>query len=601
MNEVAKQGRGSPRRKPGDEVRPTEIGLPVKVVALLPIGFLTAVVLFILDFFLFALNANFFINFMILLVLGFGVVAGVLSAFHIDEEYAALRMLKRQIDSGDLRVEALPEETHLAMAVSKMLGETQALSTRVIRDTVRAEMDIIRAWFRQRLVFLQYLTGLLVSLGLLGTFIGLLRTLVSAGEILEQVGGGTGRESAEELNAAFNDMVLSLQEPLSAMGTAFSSSMFGLVGSMTTGIMGLILARAAERYFELSRRSLTDVLREKALDPALESFDSDSIAEFISLVAAREQEAGTRMDKLVNLVGQTDAAVRRLALSNQEAIEGMHRFVKSAEALPDTLNVIRNLPGALDQTRSQLAALDLSMRSQAQSSQALLTGFQSESVARNRMLHALHDAVDDQKSVNKTLVEAYRTNAKAEESRAAMVRDSAERMQAGLHATGTSLATISEKLDALTRLAEIQQDLANLQSTMESAGQRQDALVKGQQRYEGRLTALIGRSKALGEHLARLSEQASERRRELSSLVDINRMILENEGRRDEIVQLIRSQFETLRDQIAATARETRDDAAEKDRLQERISDVLVSLENTAQSIRTASEGRRPDSWTRPD
>ncbi len=103
----------------------------------------------------------------------------------------------------------------------------------------------------------RYLIGLLVFLGLLGTFWGLLQTISSVGEVIRNLDVRTaaGATIFEELKAG-------LEAPLAGMGTAFSSSLFGLAGSLVLGFLDLQAAQAQNRFYtdvEDWLSSITDI------------------------------------------------------------------------------------------------------------------------------------------------------------------------------------------------------------------------------------------------------------------------------------------------------------------------------------------------------
>jgi hypothetical protein len=90
----------------------------------------------------------------------------------------------------------------------------------------------------------RYLTGLLVFLGLLGTFWGLLQTVGSVNATIQSLDVGSG-----DANVIFEDLKAGLEAPLSGMGTAFSSSLFGLTGSLILGFLDLQAGQAQNRFY----------------------------------------------------------------------------------------------------------------------------------------------------------------------------------------------------------------------------------------------------------------------------------------------------------------------------------------------------------------
>ncbi|KJE35138.1 flagellar motor protein MotA [Thalassospira sp. HJ] len=111
-------------------------------------------------------------------------------------------------------------------------------STRTILDSIRSRLDESRELSR-------YVVGLLVFLGLLGTFWGLLQTVNSVAGVISNVNVGSG----SNMDLWFSELKDGLSEPLSGMGTAFSSSLFGLAGSLALGLLDMQAGQAQNRFF----------------------------------------------------------------------------------------------------------------------------------------------------------------------------------------------------------------------------------------------------------------------------------------------------------------------------------------------------------------
>ena len=87
------------------------------------------------------------------------------------------------------------------------------------------------------------MTGLLIFLGLLGTFWGLLLTISSVGDVINAMSVGSG-----DINALFEQLKSGLARPLKGMGTAFSTSMLGLAGALVLGFLDLTAGQAQNRF-----------------------------------------------------------------------------------------------------------------------------------------------------------------------------------------------------------------------------------------------------------------------------------------------------------------------------------------------------------------
>jgi hypothetical protein len=143
----------------------------------------------------------------------------------------------------------------LLAPMAKMFGKNErkpqsfsTASTRTILDSVYLRLEEQRDLSR-------YLIGLLIFLGLLGTFWGLLITIGSVSEIIGGLSGGI------DAAAMFETLKTSLQRPLSGMATSFSTSLFGLAGSLVLGLTDLLTGRAANRFYNELEEWLSGMTR----------------------------------------------------------------------------------------------------------------------------------------------------------------------------------------------------------------------------------------------------------------------------------------------------------------------------------------------------
>jgi len=127
----------------------------------------------------------------------------------------------------------------VAVILRDNLGETMITpaSLRSILDSVGNRLDEAKDTSR-------YLTGLLVFLGLLGTFYGLLQTVGSVGDVIKSLDITAG-----DSGNLFSNLKSGLEAPLSGMGTAFASSLFGLSGSLILGFLDLQAGQAQNAFY----------------------------------------------------------------------------------------------------------------------------------------------------------------------------------------------------------------------------------------------------------------------------------------------------------------------------------------------------------------
>jgi len=137
---------------------------------------------------------------------------------------------------------ALEDPTNLLAPMGAMLRDNHRLalstaSTTSLLDSVGARLEESREISR-------YLIGLLIFLGLLGTFWGLLDTVGSVSEVIKSLAMTSG-----DVTKLFADLQAGLRAPLAGMGTAFGSSLFGLSGSLVLGFLDLMAGQSQNRFY----------------------------------------------------------------------------------------------------------------------------------------------------------------------------------------------------------------------------------------------------------------------------------------------------------------------------------------------------------------
>jgi len=124
-----------------------------------------------------------------------------------------------------------------------------ALSMRSLLDSIAARLDESREISR-------YMISLLIFLGLLGTFWGLLGTIGAIGSTIESL-----TVTSTNFVVMFDELKDGLLEPLNGMGTAFSSSLFGLAGSVILGFLDLQAGQAQNRFYNNLEEWLSSITR----------------------------------------------------------------------------------------------------------------------------------------------------------------------------------------------------------------------------------------------------------------------------------------------------------------------------------------------------
>jgi hypothetical protein len=204
------------------------------------LGFLAAVVAvtaLLFDQLQHAFAANPVLNGVILAVLLFGIGWNLRQVLSLRVEVTWLEGF-RSVRGADQRV-----QPRLLAPMASMLSARRSERVSLSAIAMRSVLDGIVSRLDETRELSRYMTGLLIFLGLLGTFWGLLLTISSVADVIGNMSVGSG-----DLNQLFNQLKAGLARPLEGMGTAFSTSMLGLAGALVLGFMDLTAGQAQNRF-----------------------------------------------------------------------------------------------------------------------------------------------------------------------------------------------------------------------------------------------------------------------------------------------------------------------------------------------------------------
>ncbi len=181
--------------------------------------------------------ANISLNTIILTVLAIGIILAVRQVLRLLPEIRWVNAYR--LGDPGTRVGAPPRLLGPMAALLDVHSDRSGLSPQALRsilDSIGTRLDESRE-------ILRYMTGVLVFLGLLGTFWGLQGTVSSVGNIIGSLQGG------DDFGVLFEDLKEGLEAPLAGMGIAFSSSLFGLASSLVLGFLDLLGGQAQSRFY----------------------------------------------------------------------------------------------------------------------------------------------------------------------------------------------------------------------------------------------------------------------------------------------------------------------------------------------------------------
>jgi methyl-accepting chemotaxis protein len=235
-----------------------------------------------------------------------------------------------------------------------LIGRRQSMaltttSTRSILDSIATRLDESRDISR-------YLIGLLVFLGLLGTFWGLLETVGSIGQTIQSLDPSSGSTTD-----VLDSLKAGLQAPLSGMGTAFSSSLFGLSGSLILGFLDLQAGRAQNRFYtELENwlSSVTDLGSDLSTDESLNGVRN--LAERVQNLQGGDASSQRTSAALANLAEGIQGLVKSMRSEQQMMRDWVEKQADEQKAIRETLDRLNKAIGAKssgerpnDRTRSE--------------------------------------------------------------------------------------------------------------------------------------------------------------------------------------------------------------------------------------------------------
>ncbi len=253
-----------------------------------------------------AFLANPGLNALIGAVLAIGIILAFRQVIRLYPEISWLNSF-RLSDPG-LAVDRRPA---LLAPMAAMLSNRSGRMT-ITQQTMRHLLDSIATRLDEARDLSRYMTGLLVFLGLLGTFWGLIETVGSVGKVIEglKVGGDAG--------SVFDALKEGLAAPLGGMGISFSSSRFGLAGSLILGFLDLQSSQAQNRFYTDLEDWLAETVQEYAGDSHGVTGD---LSPALDKLRAAMEDMGTNR--------ASTAAMANLA----EAIQGLVHHMRTEQQL----------------------------------------------------------------------------------------------------------------------------------------------------------------------------------------------------------------------------------------------------------------------------
>jgi hypothetical protein len=267
-----------------------------------------------------AFQQNPLLNGLILAALLFGVFFNIRRILRLKPEARWLEAFRTSAPGFSLQ-----DAPRLLAPIAAVLGERQrrpraslsALSLRHLLDSITSRLDENRD-------IAVYLRNLLIFLGLLGTFYGLIEAIGAISGVVSGLTLGSG-----DLVTVFNELKNGLMEPLSGMGTAFSASLFGLAGSLILGFLDLQATQAEHSFLNDLEEWLSGITR-LAVAEGPGELGGGGAPSLPAYLSALLQQTADNLDRLQQLMGRSE--------SERTALQGsMVQLNQNLAALGDRL------------------------------------------------------------------------------------------------------------------------------------------------------------------------------------------------------------------------------------------------------------------------
>ena len=279
------------------------VGLPVLFVTLGTLFFYKAILSTVEG------NPHPQINYMIFMLIVVGCVQMLMHIHRINKEGQLFDQYFNWVELGrsDMEIRLFLDDKNKKQDVLELLRVIQAWRgkalTSVQHSIVEAELERFAARQSRRLMLSNFMSGMMVGLGLLGTFIGLLGALAEIGKL---IGSFNMTEGLTDPIAAISELVARLTAPMQAMGVAFSASLFGVLGSLIMGVLMVSVKGASSDLVSLVQSDTSFILDVNESD--VDQLDVNPLNE--ALVGLAEQ--APLLQGLALALDQSERRVRHL-------------------------------------------------------------------------------------------------------------------------------------------------------------------------------------------------------------------------------------------------------------------------------------------------
>ena len=289
---------------------------------------LLLIIVLIISYFLYeplkdAFEGNREINGLIIFTFLIGVLLSFRQTFRLTKEGKWLQLVKKNDVFLPDNYKTSKIKPELLAPIAALLLDNRNENSSLTANSLSTILGGVSSRLDENRDIIRYIIGLLVFLGLLGTFWGLLQTITSVSSVIQSL-----EVSVNENNSNFFDKIIQgLSAPMEGMSTAFSSSLFGLGSSLILGFLDLQVSQANNRFFN----ELEDWLSQKAI--------------FTAPSETKNIELG-------------EVALENLAVISKNYINTENEKVKTSERLNELNLLLNRLTEKLDDEKNIKHSID---------------------------------------------------------------------------------------------------------------------------------------------------------------------------------------------------------------------------------------------------
>ena len=248
---------------------------------------------------------------------------------------------------------------NIALNDASASGGLSAVNSRVILASVESRLEEMREVSR-------YLVGLLIFLGLLGTFWGLSKTISAIAGVI----GGLDLTTTD-MKEAIDNLKHGLQQPLGGMGTAFSCSLFGLTGSLLVGFLDFHIGKSSAHFFQSLEERLSQGVRFGSGGDALlgsgPAFSSGLLEQSVEAMANLHAQMRQSEENRISVVRVVQSLTERLVEFNDQTNSHQNIIRKIAQNQVDLQDHVREITKTLvqivsdDMSKQHLRSIDITL------------------------------------------------------------------------------------------------------------------------------------------------------------------------------------------------------------------------------------------------